>query len=225
LSHHPQSEELIGDGVIRFEIRFLNGWDPNMKQPRCDFVVHRANGTAARLHPSSTKPGQIITGCLDDWVAPGHQRPSLLTRDTAGVAEHGQHIHGAAEHDAARTFRTVHQVDTVSRKSACAFLRERLEEWQKNDHPRGPFAVDLMLHPAGHTMSRDFKCAHYLNPTPWGQKIVLDVCEFHIIWLKHKKRPGFWIRLNDGSFGTLDVLGSDHCPIRWNDDADEVEWQ
>ena len=57
VSHHPQREKLIGTGVCKFEVRFVNSWDHNMKQPRCDFIVHRTCGTAARLHPSSNSPG------------------------------------------------------------------------------------------------------------------------------------------------------------------------
>ncbi len=112
LSHHPQSEELVGDGVIKFEIRFLNSWDHNMKQPRCDFVVHRADGTAARLHPSPSGPGEIVTSLLDDWLPHGHKSPVLLERDAAGAAEYGF----------ARPFRTLHQVDTISRKATCELL-------------------------------------------------------------------------------------------------------
>ena len=57
LSHHPKNEELIGPGVGKFEVRFLNSRDHNKKQPICDFVVHRTDGTAARLHPSTKGPG------------------------------------------------------------------------------------------------------------------------------------------------------------------------
>ena len=75
LSHHPQSDELIGAGVVKFEVRFLSTYDRNMSAPRCDFIVHRSDGTAARLHPLSAGPGQIVTGWLGDWLPGANARP------------------------------------------------------------------------------------------------------------------------------------------------------
>ena len=125
LSHHPQSEELIGNGVVEFQIQFLNSWDHNMKQPRCDFVVRRADGTAARLHPSSTGPGQIVIGCLDDWVPHGNNNPVLLERDTPGVAEHG---HRSDDEEA--DFEPVYLTTEVSPEELFRLVKEaqRVEE-------------------------------------------------------------------------------------------------
>ena len=54
LSPHPKNEELIGPGVGKFEVRFLNSRDHNKKQPICDFVVHREAKGAAAEHAVST---------------------------------------------------------------------------------------------------------------------------------------------------------------------------
>ena len=122
LSHHPQKELLIGTGVIKFEVRFLNGWDQNMMQQRCDFVVHRNDGTHARLHPSSSKAGHIVTGYLQNWLPEGYNEPLLLERDI-----------GAAEHNVT-AFRTLHQVDTISRREAQAFIENNVAHWQAQEH-------------------------------------------------------------------------------------------
>ena len=161
-------------------------------------------------------PGEIVTGRLDDWLPHGHDSPVLLERDAAGVAEHGHHV--------ARPFRNLHQVDTISRTATSEFLERNVTCWHAKQHPRGLFASDLMVHPTGHCDGRELKWSHYLNSTPWGRDIVLLVRAFHIVWLSDKNRPGFWISLRDGSSGTLDVLESGNCSIKWNNDADEVAW-
>ena len=213
LSHHPQKELLIGTGVIKFEVRFLNGWDPNMKQHRCDFVVHRNDGTHARLHPSSSQAGHIVTGSLQNWLLEGYNEPLLLERDI-----------GAAEHNVT-AFRTLHQVDTISRREAQAFIEKNVAHWQAQEHPRREFYLDLRQHPGGHGDFRRFLWSHYLNSTDWGRQIVLNVSSFYLVWLESKNRVGFWIRLLDGTSGTIDVLGDARCPIKWNAEADEVSWK
>ena len=85
-------------------------------------------------------------------------------------------------------------------------------------------ALDLMQHPAGHCEGREFMWAQYLNSTLWGRLVVLDVRSFYLVWLNDKDRPGFWISLRDGSSGTLDVLATGQCSIKWNNDADEISW-
>ena len=157
LRHHPASVELICSGVTKFEVRFLSSWDHNMQQPRCDFIVHRTDGTAARVHPSSTAPGQIVTGMLDEWLPHGHTRPLLLDQN-AGAAEHN--TAGAAEHNARGSFRTLHQVDTISRKAAGEFLQRNLQVWRAREHPRGAFMVNLMETPNGHVASFGYFFGH-----------------------------------------------------------------
>ena len=224
VSHHAQSRDLIGVGAIGFEIRFINGWDSNMGEHRCDFVVLRADGTAARLHPSSKKAGSIVIGRLQDWLLKGHSNPVLLAKETAGVAEHGQHIDGDAPSIALPIFTGVHQVDTLSRAEACVFLKENETIWRAKNDLHAPFVVDLMRQGAGHTTGSDFKWAFYLNSTPWGREMVATVEQFHLVWFKQKDRAGFWVSVQDGSYATIDPQGTHRVPIRWNGDAEEVSW-
>ena len=76
LACHPHSREVIGAGVVGFEARLLNALEPDrvtLKLPgtygqnRFDFVVRRADGTAARLHPSEDKDAKPVCGKLEDW--------------------------------------------------------------------------------------------------------------------------------------------------------------
>lgn len=212
LTHHPQSEELIGAGVCKFEVRFLNSWDHNMGQPRCDFVVHRADGTAARLHPSKNGPGKIVTGMLDDWLCIGPTRPLCMERNR-----------GATEHNAEQ-FRNLHQVDTISMKKAAEFLRVNVEGWEAKQHPRGPFFVNLMENTSAHTNDH-FRWTHLLNSTPWGRDIVLDVDAFFLVWFVQKERPGFWFHCRNGECGTVDPLCHGQCIPKWNEKADEISWR
>ena len=112
-------------------------------------------------------------------------------------------------------------MDTTSRKVAGRFLEQCLELWQEKEHPRGDFCVDLMEHPAAHT-DDNFRWTHYLNSTPWGRDIVLDVCYFYLVWLEDKERPGFGFCLTCGVSGTIDTLGSGRARIKWDPNADEV---
>ena len=60
-----------------------------MQQPRCDFILHRTDGTAARFHPSSNGPGEIVTSSLPNWLTGGPNVPVLLERGgDPGATEH-----------------------------------------------------------------------------------------------------------------------------------------
>ena len=76
LACHPHAREIIGEGVAGFDARFLNALEPNRDklnlpgnfgQHRFDFVVHRVDGTAVRLHPSEKFDGKVIIGSLAAW--------------------------------------------------------------------------------------------------------------------------------------------------------------
>ena len=76
LACHPYAREIIGEGVAGFDARFLNALEPNRDklnlpgnfgQHRFDFVVHRVDGTAVRLHPSEKQDGKPVFGRLEDW--------------------------------------------------------------------------------------------------------------------------------------------------------------
>ena len=62
---HRQSraQRVIGVGVVSFGLRFfLDEYDANTKQARCDFVVERADGSFVRLHPETRKESIELEG-------------------------------------------------------------------------------------------------------------------------------------------------------------------
>ena len=90
----PHAWTLVGDGVTRFEGRFLNSPEPNARklllpEPyggyRFDFVMHLMDGKCVRLHPSHSAEAQPITGQLEPWLVqtcaptPGFQPPDDRT--------------------------------------------------------------------------------------------------------------------------------------------------
>ena len=76
LACHPYAREIIGEGVVGFDARFLNALEPNRDklnlpgnfgQHRFDFVVHRVDGTCVRLHPSGRREAKPVVGDVDQW--------------------------------------------------------------------------------------------------------------------------------------------------------------
>ena len=77
---HEDANTIVGPGVVRFEVRFLTGREPNGHRlvatlgqqwafRRCDFVVHRADGTHARLHPDGNgEEANVVIGNLNEWI-------------------------------------------------------------------------------------------------------------------------------------------------------------
>ena len=51
LANHPDSKKVVGQGVTKFELMFLEAVDPNHKQWRLEFIVTRVT-TAADPHPT-----------------------------------------------------------------------------------------------------------------------------------------------------------------------------
>ena len=136
LAGHPEGQQVVGQGVVKFELRFLAALDPNTRQQRLDFIVHRTDIEEfqhVRLHPHrnsikhngapSRKEAYPVFGVLSDWlgesipvIADGAPSPVGLTRETA------QHA--------------VPQQDVVGRNGALAFIQSL------NEHDRDWF-LDL----------------------------------------------------------------------------------
>ena len=56
LANHPDGQKVVGQGVTKFELMFLEAVDPNHKQRRLDFIVTRVTTEDdplphVRLHP------------------------------------------------------------------------------------------------------------------------------------------------------------------------------
>ena len=123
LVRHPEGREIVGQGVTKFELRFLAAEDPNCRQQRLDFIVHRAaveQFPHVRVHPHHSKikhegkPSRHeaipVFGFLPEWlgesipgIADGAPSPVGLTRE-------------GAEH-------AVPQQDVVGRNGALMFIQ------------------------------------------------------------------------------------------------------
>lgn len=85
--------------------------------------------------------------------------------------------------------------------------------------------MSLVLRPCAHDLRHPFSFVDFLNATPWGREVVVQVEEFWLCWLTRHQRPGFWLRLVDGTVGTIDVLGSRRNPITWDVDMGDVSFR
>ena len=122
LKGHPEGKDIVGQGVTKFELRFLAARDPNTNQQRLDFIVHRR--TAAdqhphvRLHPHrhklkhngrlSRKEAFPVYGFLPEWLGEsipgiddGADSPVGLTQDRA---KHAVPRHDIIGRNSALTF-------------------------------------------------------------------------------------------------------------------------
>jgi hypothetical protein len=68
---HRKRAEIIGPGITRFTWhRFQDVPDPGTRGERCDFIVHRQDGTAVRLHPHATREDPQVYGFPCMWSNP-----------------------------------------------------------------------------------------------------------------------------------------------------------
>ncbi len=197
-----QLQELVGDGgITRFEMRFVEAWDRNMSQRRCDFIAIRSDGLAVRFHPASTGDSVPVVGHLESWViGAGPHPPALGTRmmERARVDE-GAPAASQGPADATNSvFRNLSQADLINRKEAQAFLDDKERRWHAawNADPQGPrprFCEDL-------TSSTEFPWRHFLAGFDWGRELCEEGVEsFWLVWLGGDHYlPAFYVRQQDG---------------------------
>ena len=104
---------------------FLNSHDHNMKQPRFDFVAIRSDGTAARFHPGSNRPGVVVVGQLSDWRIPVDAPAHLVAPVMERVRAHAETRGAEFQH-----FSGTHQTDMIGREAAKTWVTEQLALWQ-----------------------------------------------------------------------------------------------
>ena len=149
VAFRPDAGDVIGEGITKFEFRYLHVSDSNTHQRRSDFVVHRVDGTCVRLHPSSSgKPNAVtnireavpIYGRLEDWVPQAFvasQGPRQGEDDAWGQHEH-VHMANARLPPGHPGYQHVSRADLYCRREARAFLTRKHEEWAATGC-RGPF--------------------------------------------------------------------------------------
>ena len=149
VASRPDVNEVVGEGITKFEFRYLQVSDSNTHQRRSDFIVYRADGTCVRLHPSSSgRPNHVtntreaipVYGRLEDWVPQAFAASQSLQGmdDPWGQHEHVQMATKARLPPGHPGYQQVSIADLYGRREARQFLTSKQEEWTATSCP-GPF--------------------------------------------------------------------------------------
>ena len=194
-----QIREVVGAGIVRFEMRFLRPIDKNLHQNRCDFVAHRADGTAVRFHPGGKYDALPVFGFLDEWAFSDNVTPpppvdsvGLRYLDPAAASQEGPSgSSGSGGQDrTTAVYDHVSKADAVSKAQAVKFLSDRAQA----NSCRGVFRMDL-------TDQREFAWSQYLAFAKGGEDILrAGVVKFWVVWVGGRWRsPGFYVATRGGS--------------------------
>ena len=205
--------EVVGPGVVTAELRFVNTWDQNMKQRRFDFVFHRADELAVRLHPQRTNRETVsVLGELALWAIgapvppamPGVLKPVLENR----VMLESQRTSAVSVYD------NYSQSDLIGRAQADQYLKEATEAWR----PGEEFKRDL-------TSGAEWNWRLYLASSRWGKRVLAEgVLEFWRVWWGkgRRARAVFYCKMQDESELVIrprakrECSEEDHGDIRWD---------
>ena len=171
-------EKVVGPGVSGIVLRYVCTTDSNTGNHRFDFVVHRTDGLAVRLHPQSNGKDTIpILGDPSLWKIDAPLPPAM----PAGRMRVGE---------ADEIFTEYSQADLIGKKAASQWLEERALEWV----PGRVFRQDL-------TSAATFKWRLYLANRKWGNELLRDgVSAFWLIWLdRPHQHAAFYCEMTDGT--------------------------
>ena len=191
---HPKAREIILNGIVRFEGRFLNSLEPNRQvlclpapygEHRFDFVAVRKDGTAARLHPGSRRDAEVVVGRYQDWLLPDASTlgvasvstPASSTGASSAGAARGAPV-GIAERGV--VYSNYSQVDVMSSQTALRHIMDKIHSYRKGGGQDEQLQEDLMdgaLTPGG------FEWHRFFMGRPWGLKLWTEhVTSLHLVW-------------------------------------------
>ena len=199
VANHPQCEDIVGPGIIHFEFRFINSVEHNTESQghdlpvyRADFIAHRVDGSAARVHPSSSQEAQVVVGTLAQWRLAGVHAPQDMA----------SRVRALAETQGTTMWFGHSQADKMHARMARSWLRAYLDEWSHRPHPRGPFYLNVTT-----TASP--------RPFPWWLLCIgetwahgferVGVNTWAVCWNNRLQEPGFHIVLKDDTSYTMRV--------------------
>lgn len=194
--------QVVGQGVQRVELRFLNTIDRNMNQNRVDFVLFRIDGSGVRLHPSHTRDAHpVIANNPAVWFLENGDLPN---------EEVGPRWVPDAPRGLLDTFRVVSQHDRVSHMGAAAFLERQVLAADQNNWSPGTFTCDI-------TDQRAFPWASYFAHLRNGCNVIEDgVAKVQVVWQGRPfHRPAFYVEMRNGK----KYLHSPVARITWDEDA------
>ena len=172
LAAHAHARVIIGTGVIWFEARFLDAFEPDRKlhlpgpagwptlgKRRFDFVVHRLDGTCVRLHPSGRHEAKPVVGDVDHWKmwaeSPIPDEASLPSLRGPVCFMYGH-------------------VDVFSARRARAMIMDLVAE---HTGARSELAVDLV------TGDVNFPWIRFLMGQQWGMDLMVQgIASMVLIW-------------------------------------------
>jgi hypothetical protein len=221
IAQRPQDAAvIIGCGITKFEFRYLHVLDSNTKQRRSDFVVHRADGSGTRLHPTSSGKVCLDTGLREAY--PVHGR--LLVWIPALAAPQGcrddeidwtSHLaqtvswHPVAAPEFAHS---VSQADLRGRHEAYKFL----QQWVRDYDPQTRFWVSLKAEtwPWPFFVANEPLAGHFRED---------PVSQFGVTWKAGDRNEAvFWGETLNGRPFHLTIAGNRPTRVHWN--WDDLEW-
>ena len=210
-------EEVVGPGVTSAELRFVNTTDHNTKQHRFDFVFHRVDRLAVRLHPQTTNRESVpIVGEMALWVI-GEEVPPAVPAVLRPVLQNqvGEVSAAASQHTSAtHLYENYSQSDLISRAQAHEYLKHATEAWT----PGEEFKRIL-------TSGSEWNWRLYLASSQWGKELLADgVAEFWRVWHGRGQhgRAVFYCKTQDDRelvirpFAKPECSEDLHAGIRWH---------
>jgi hypothetical protein len=200
--------ELVGEGITRFEMRFLTlAWDTNLNQHRCDFVAHRVDNTCVRFHPSASGDTVPVIGRMADWC--GNVLPAT-TMERVLVAPPPAAPQGDF-------FRSISQSDVIGKKVAQEFLDTVTRGWEGGPRNQA-FATDL-------TSQAWFPWTLYLASTPWGRRMYNEgISEVHLVWLGPPyDKAAFYVLMEDRRECVIRPSSTRNPPVS-EQDVQYIQW-
>ena len=174
IASHPKAREIIGQGIVQFEARFLNCVDPNREslnlpppfgEQRFDFIAVRGDGTACRLHPSRSNDAIPTEGRLAWWtltpLAPTASTPGPGPSASTPGADVDVHIHRPAGVVAENYSR----VDIVSSERALRDLLDMVHALRDGGMRDADIRLDLF---PGASTPGGWPWHRFLMGRPWG---------------------------------------------------------
>ena len=196
---HPKAREIIGEGIVRFEGRFLRSVEPNhvqlglpppFGQHRFDFIAVRGDGRACRMHPGARRDAEIIVGLYDSWLmqpsasTPGPGQPSA---STPGIMRR-----------AGLAYENYNQTDIISGKSALGMLMDMYHAHMAAGGVQSSMRVDVLAMPG------NFEWPRFLMGRPWGRTLVAQgIAQLHLVW---RDEEGVALRVETSTAETRHIV-------------------
>ncbi len=188
--NRPDRAQIVGDGIIRAQWRFLAAKDPNAANSRhdldrnvatnrFDLILERVDDVYIRLHPASASHGTPVVGKLNDWILSSTQGDIEQLASSSSAKPPGATFDAGA----------IGKQDYLS--SGEAFV------WLSGLTPP-PISDDEYSLCADITDASAFRWHHFLAGRPWGKALVNTVTVCSTVYITKEQKHGVLLQTNDG---------------------------